>query len=192
MRASDAEREAAVERLRVAVGEGRLTLEELTERTEAAYLARTRDELARITDDLPADTAPAAPARTGEPVRLFAVMGDTVRKGVWSADGPVQAFAVMGDVTIDLCDAQVGSDTVEISAAALMGDIKVIVPEGVAVELEGVTVLGDKRDDTSAAPTPAGQARPRVRVRAYTLMGDVKVRHPKVPRKRRGHFRFGR
>ncbi|WP_433226930.1 DUF1707 SHOCT-like domain-containing protein [Microtetraspora malaysiensis] len=53
MRASDAEREAVVERLREASVDGRLTLAELTERTEAAYLARTHAELAQITADLP-------------------------------------------------------------------------------------------------------------------------------------------
>ena len=51
VRASDAEREAAVERLRVATVEGRLTMGELTERTEAAYTATTRGELVAITAD---------------------------------------------------------------------------------------------------------------------------------------------
>ena len=45
VRASDAEREAVVERLRVATAEGRLTFGELAERTEAAYTATTRGEL---------------------------------------------------------------------------------------------------------------------------------------------------
>ena len=49
MRASDAEREAVVERLRVAAVEGRLTMTELTERTGAAYTATTRGELVAIT-----------------------------------------------------------------------------------------------------------------------------------------------
>lgn len=59
IRVSDAEREAVVERLREASVEGRLTLAELTERTEAAYLARTRAELDQLTADLPGG-APAA------------------------------------------------------------------------------------------------------------------------------------
>ena len=64
VRASDAEREAVVERLRVATVEGRLTLSELTERTEAAYTATTRGELVSITADLPAVSgSPAAPPR---------------------------------------------------------------------------------------------------------------------------------
>jgi hypothetical protein len=48
LHASDMEREAAVERLRVASVEGRLTLGELTTRTEAAYTAQARGELARV------------------------------------------------------------------------------------------------------------------------------------------------
>ncbi|MFC7583428.1 DUF1707 domain-containing protein [Nonomuraea antimicrobica] len=61
MRASDAEREAVVEQLRVASVEGRLTLVELTDRTEAAYTATTHAELALLTQDLPAGTAPPPP-----------------------------------------------------------------------------------------------------------------------------------
>ena len=49
VRASDQEREAAAERLRVATAEGRLTLDELAERLEGALAARTRDELEPLT-----------------------------------------------------------------------------------------------------------------------------------------------
>ena len=51
--ASDAEREAAVERLRTGAGEGRLEHEELERRVQAAYTARTRTELEAVTADLP-------------------------------------------------------------------------------------------------------------------------------------------
>lgn len=44
LRASDGEREAAVERLRAESVEGRLTLEELARRTEEACSAGTRGE----------------------------------------------------------------------------------------------------------------------------------------------------
>jgi len=53
MRASDGEREATVEILRTAVGEGRITMAEFEERAQAAYAARTRRELDALTDDLP-------------------------------------------------------------------------------------------------------------------------------------------
>ena len=66
VRASDAEREATVERLREATAEGRLTFGELTERTEAAYPATTRGELAPLTADLP-EVSSARRPRSGRP-----------------------------------------------------------------------------------------------------------------------------
>jgi hypothetical protein len=53
VRASDAERDRVVERLRRALGQGRLTLDEYDSRVAAAYEARTRGELATLTRDLP-------------------------------------------------------------------------------------------------------------------------------------------
>jgi hypothetical protein len=53
VRASDAERDQAAEILRTAYAEGRLTRAELDERTGAAYAARTRADLRRLTGDLP-------------------------------------------------------------------------------------------------------------------------------------------
>jgi hypothetical protein len=57
LRASDADREAVAERLRVASMEGRLDPAELDERMSAAYAARWCSELAALT----ADVTPAAP-----------------------------------------------------------------------------------------------------------------------------------
>src|SRR4051794_31336815 len=60
--ASDAEREATVESLRVAHADGRLTFEELSDRSELAYRSRTAAELSLLTRDLPggSQAAPAA------------------------------------------------------------------------------------------------------------------------------------
>jgi hypothetical protein len=57
LRASDADREAVVERLRSAAVEGRLETEELDERLAAALRARTYGELDGLLMDLP-DPAP--------------------------------------------------------------------------------------------------------------------------------------
>jgi hypothetical protein len=45
VRASDAERDAVVGRLNQAVGEGRVTMDEFSERLGLAYAARTRGDL---------------------------------------------------------------------------------------------------------------------------------------------------
>ncbi|MGH3622773.1 MAG: DUF1707 SHOCT-like domain-containing protein [Sciscionella sp.] len=53
LRASDAEREAVVERLQRAVAEGRITMSEFDERALAVYEAKTRADLDVLTADLP-------------------------------------------------------------------------------------------------------------------------------------------
>ena len=67
LRASDADREAVAERLRAAAVEGRLEPDELEERLETAFRARTYGELDRLVVDLP-----AAPVRWVRPRREVA------------------------------------------------------------------------------------------------------------------------
>jgi len=80
IRASDAERDATLQRLSAATGDGRLTLEEFSQRMDRATTAKTRAELDRLVADLPADTGAATSAvterrdpdlsrRTGQPAR---------------------------------------------------------------------------------------------------------------------------
>jgi hypothetical protein len=177
VRASDAEREAVVERLRVTAVEGRLTLGELTERTGAAYTATTRGDLVPITADLPAVSgSPAAPTpSTARDDRewVVAVMGDSKRQGRWRVERPLAALAVMGDVVLDLRGAEVPQGNVDITATAVMGDVKIYVPDGVDVQLSGIAVMGDKKVKVREAP--AGQTAPKVVVKATAIMGDVKV-----------------
>jgi hypothetical protein len=63
IRASDTERERVAQQLATAAASGRLTVEELDERSAAAYAATTRGELASLMDDLPAPRAGRRRAR---------------------------------------------------------------------------------------------------------------------------------
>src|SRR5690606_33129132 len=120
---------------------GRLTVEELSERLDAALAAKTGGELAELTRDLPA--APA-PATQGLPERRWtvAVMSGNSRRGRWRAARKTRALAVMGGVDLDLRDAEFDGNVLEVSAVAVMGGIDVIVPEGVDVQFEELALLG--------------------------------------------------
>ena len=74
VRTSDAERERVARVLRAAVGEGMLTLEEGDERLVAAYAARYRHELTRLTADLPGEGRP--------------LIADELRAEAWAAGRP--------------------------------------------------------------------------------------------------------
>ncbi len=73
LRASDADRENVAERLRNATAEGRLLAEELEERLEAVFSARTYGELDVVVADLP-----GTPVRRRERSRAPAMPGPAV------------------------------------------------------------------------------------------------------------------
>jgi hypothetical protein len=82
LRASDADREATVERLRFAAVEGRLDADELDERLAAAYRARLCSELERLTEDV--TPPPAARRAAARRVRSMPVRTTTNRLAVAS------------------------------------------------------------------------------------------------------------
>jgi hypothetical protein len=181
LRVSDAEREAAVGRLRVAGGEGRLTLEELAERVELADAARTRGDLDILTADLP-DTGRRFTPATAEPQKdrgwIVAVMGGAERKGRWRPARRTNVVTVMGGAELDMREAEL-ADEVVITAITVMGGIGITVPEGVSVELGGFALMGGNGGPRDKVP-PLPDA-PVVRVRAFSLMGgtDVKTKAPR-------------
>ncbi|GJF06860.1 hypothetical protein PSD17_58070 [Pseudonocardia sp. D17] len=78
VRIGDADRERVAERIRGALAEGRLTLEEADERQAAAYAARVEADLAELTDDLPAPPPPPAPPLSTQARTRLAVHGAVV------------------------------------------------------------------------------------------------------------------
>jgi hypothetical protein len=183
IRASDGDREAVAARLHDAVGDGRLTLEEFGERLDQVYAARTRGALAQLTADLPAIGLVGGPGKLRRV--MLAIIGDSRRAGPQPLEDEITAIALLGDAVIDLRGARATSQEITIRAYALLNDVDVIVPKGVAVELSGVAVVGDIRNMTR--PVPAGTGRFVVKIDGHAVLGDVQVFHsnPRATRRRR-------
>lgn len=177
IRASDAERDAVVTRLREGSAQGRLTLEEFTERMHSAYDARTRAQLDELVRDLPADAdAPAAthvPARRTARRWIVSVMGNSVGRGRWRVAEHATAVTVMGNATIDLRHAELSGPEVTIAVFTAMGNTHVIVPPGVDVDLSAIAVMGNRFDRTAGEIKPGA---PLVRITGVALMGNIFVR----------------
>ena len=100
--ASDADRDRAAERLRAATAEGRLSSEELEERLERAFSARTDAELEPLVADLPAPArARRAPPAPGQRARARLRRHDAAARGDLGAHR-------RGLLLADLADARLG------------------------------------------------------------------------------------
>jgi len=192
LRASDADRERVADILREAAGDGRLTMEELDERLDAVYAAKTYAELEPITHDLPqAGVAPApapAPVPAGNLSRVggepsshaaVAILGGFSRKGDWVVPKEFSAVAILGGGEIDLREARFAEPVVTIHAVTVMGGIEIIVPEDVTVQVTGVGIMGAFEHIASGEGAPGG---PKIVVNGVAIMGAVEVRR-KQPRK---------
>lgn len=202
MRISDADRQRVADVLRDAAGDGRLDLDELEERLEMTWAAKTYGELVPITLDLQA-TGPVAPP-TGTPARhapggvpavghnsSTAIMGDCKRRGVWQVPEHHSAFSLMGSVTLDLREAILTSHDTQINASAIMGDVQIIVPADMHVVVDGTPIMGDYGQAKDKVPAEVGPDSPTVRVRGVALMGSVQVRRlpaPGTPKKYLGTY----
>ncbi|MGE0027060.1 MAG: DUF1707 domain-containing protein [Thermoleophilia bacterium] len=184
VRASDSERDAAVRALTEAAAEGRITLEELGDRTSRALEAVSRDELAELTADLPA--ASPGPPRSGTRW-VLGVLGGGDRAGRWRIAPRCTVVNVMGGADLDLRQATVEAPETSIRVFSLMGGSTIVVPEGVEVDAGGFAFLGGN-DVRLDGPLPQPGA-PRLRIRAWSLMGGTDV--TTVPGPRRLHGRHG-
>ncbi|MBR8741173.1 DUF1707 domain-containing protein [Nocardiopsis sp. MG754419] len=150
MRISDGERDQVAEILREAAGEGRLDLDELDDRLNAVYAAKTYADLEPIVADLPAGAgnfSTAAPGGTvasreaplvpgDQTLRLKAQGNSLVRKGDWTVPQRVEVDARFGSTRLDFREARISTPVVEVWVDTSWGGADIILPEGATAEID--------------------------------------------------------
>lgn len=172
LRASDADRERTIALLRDHMVEGRLTLEEFTERMSTAYLARTSEELEELARDLPS-TDVRVGSRRRKTWLLFSMFGSTEREGRIRLRRRVGCLMAFGNIDLDLRQATLEGDVITIVALGMFGAIDIYVPEGVEVDLHGFAFGGHKRARGND-PLPQ-EGTPLVRVFAVSIFAGIDV-----------------
>jgi hypothetical protein len=183
VRASDAERDATVGRLNQAVGEGRLTMDEFSERVELAYAARTRSDLDPLLRDLPS-AAGAVPATTsgtavargsqGKDTRWnISPIGGIRHRGHWRVPRHTVAIGILGGVDVDLSQAELAAPEVVITKVSIIGGVSVRVPQGMRVEVSNFSIIGGRNSNLGGPLAPNA---PVLHIRSFSIIGGVNVR----------------
>src|SRR4051794_30285584 len=191
LRISDSDRHRVAEVLREAAGEGRIDFEELDERLEATYAARTYADLVPITLDLPAQTAAQLPvqpsASTPQVVpgaaeeKHLAILSGVERKGMWVVPQHLTVSCFMGGADLDLRSAQFAAREVVITINAVMGGADIKVNPQTHVIMEGTGILGAFSGPSDKTAPELDANSPVVRIRGFALMGGVDVSRRPVP-----------
>jgi len=196
----DLEREEVVQSLCAHYAQDHLTTGELEARFERVYRAPDRAALLTVLDGLPTITRPAPAAPLGklrpsaapplyEPPRqvtglrdsekrYLAMFSEVKKEGAWRAPSLAKVRAIMGGVVLDLREADIPPDGMEIDAECIMGEIKILLPLGVGAEVDCTAIMGEVVDRAQKG-TPG---LPVVRVHGAATMGTIRV-ETKLPKK---------
>ena len=123
---------------------------------------RPRSEVATRVDD----------ARTA-----IAVLNSTALRVTWEPPELQQVVSVLGNVVVDYRDADIPFGVTGVDCAVYLGNVEILIPEDVDVEISGTVFLGSvetkggrrRRGDDS-------EERPLVSIDCSGLMGNVTVR----------------
>lgn len=187
LRASDADRERVLSVLTQAASDGRLTPEEHVQRIELAATARTLGDLAGLTTDLV--TSDAQPLQLDGARPVTAVFGGQRREGRWVVPERLAVAAVFGEALLDFREALLQSSRVIVYATVIFGRLKILVPDGIVVEVTGTSVASSRRGPVTRRPpglygrvgrvaAPGQPELPVIEVRGLIAAGQVQAIAP--------------
>lgn len=179
MRVSDEDRERAAQQLQHAFAEGRLNRAELDDRLGLAFRALTYADLLGLVSDLP--SGPPA----DETVVLESKHGHVRRSGDWAVPRRLRVVSKYGSVELDLSDAVVTHQVVDIELELKYGSARIVLPHGASANVD--RFVNESGTTTSHVPGRPQPGALHVRVSGETKYGELRVRHP-----RRRWFAHGR
>jgi hypothetical protein len=181
---AQAARETVIGALQEHFAHDALDVEEFERRVTLAHTSESREAILALLDDLPplpdapgraAKTAlvPAAEVRPAQTLR--ALMSSTERRGPWLVPRTVRVRATMSSTVLDFREARLPAGAVDVELRAVMSSVEIIVPPGLAVEMEGTAIMGsfEHLDRAPAHPDPDA---PLLRVHGLAFMGSVEIK----------------
>lgn len=143
------ERQAIIEQLSSAYAVDALELDELERRVEQAEQADSVEALVPLVADLSPASASASGSTALVPTAdapdrrsLVTVFGSVSRDRSWTVPRRLKVISVFGGTDLDFRKARLGPGTTEVKVISVMAGVRVVVPPGLPVEVEGVGILG--------------------------------------------------
>ena len=182
-------RERVIAKLSSEFAQDTMDVEEFERRLTIAHTAGSPEEIEALIADLPPDdeqalaaarpptavsTALARVPASNEQRTMYAIMSGIDRRGPWTLPSRLRVVAMMGGAQLDLRDARFPEGPVDLEIKAFMGGVQIIVPPGLAVQMNGSAFMGGFSEINRAPELPDPDA-PLLRIHGLVVMGGVDV-----------------
>jgi hypothetical protein len=178
-------REQVIQRLSDGYAQDLFDVDELERRLDGAHGARSLAELDALIADLeaapPTTTALAvvAPRAIDDPNRVArkkmnVVMSSLERRGRWSVPRAMVVRSMWGNVELDLRDASLAPGLTEIEVMIVMANMEVILPPGLAIDVDVSTFAGNVTE-RHRVPPDADPTQPMIRITGKVVFGNIEV-----------------
>jgi hypothetical protein len=174
--ATPAKRDQVIERLQDHYAHNHLEVQDFELLVEKAERARTDGELMLLLEGLPdlAGQRALVPASAGRvTTSVKAIFGEANRAGPWRVPATVRVRALFGNVVLDLSEAELGRAETLIEVHATFGNVRIAVPEGLAVDCDGAAILGSFEHLAQGAATQRDPR--RVHIVGRAVFGNVEI-----------------
>lgn len=164
---TEEERNGVLSALVRATSEGQLTLEEFGRRTDTVLTTGSREDLEAVTGGL------AMPPAGRVKRHWFVPFGNRIVRGHFALAPRTGVVMLLSEIHLDLRGAVLLGPEPVIKLKVLMGNLRILVPTGIQVEVDESSLFGG-RHVTTYGPPPS-EARPSLKVRMIGVMGTVMV-----------------
>ena len=158
-------RDIIIDRLTSDYAAGAFEVEELERRIALVHSAETPAELDAL--------VPVSQSVALVPVQnLRVVLGSIERTGPWAVPQQLEARVLFGNLLLDLRQAQLAPGVTTIEVNITMGNVELLVPPGVTIDIGASSILGNIEDLNEFARPSTG---PVIRIIGRVKLGNLAV-----------------
>ncbi len=163
-----------------------LDVDELERRLDAAHNASSLAELDTLVADLAAPSASTAlvpvaasalaiddPSRPATK-KLSVIMSTVERRGRWTVPKATTLRVFWGNAELDFRDASIGPGVTTIDISVTMGNLEIVVPPQLAVDVDVSSFMGSVEEKHRVPPDP-DPARPILRITGAVRLGNLEI-----------------
>src|SRR3954468_11343095 len=180
-------REQVISRLSEGYAGDLIDVDELERRLDLAHGARSAAELEQLVADLgepapgapPAALAPAGPNASAAPGRaetrgLRVIMSSIERRGRWTVPRSLDLRVLWGDTQLDFREASLGPGITTIHVRVFMGNVDVVLPPNLAIEVD-VSSFAGAVTERHRVPPDDDPGRPQLRIVGTVRFGNLDI-----------------